>query len=81
MLLNRDLICERLGGCTWRTALSRLHILGLEPRKVGREYYLVEEDLEQAVSGKKEPQPEGRPNWEALNQVRKQGRSKKDKAT
>ncbi|MGK9450331.1 hypothetical protein ACSSZE_03560 [Acidithiobacillus caldus] len=75
MLLNRALICERLGGCTWRTALNRLRILGLEPRKVGREYYLVEEDLEQAVSGKKQQEE---PDFSALERLRQPGRPKKN---
>lgn len=78
MLLTRSLICERLGGCTWKTAQKRLKILGLEPKKVGREYYLVEDDLESAVSGTpKEKTPKVEPDFSALDRIRKQGRPKK----
>ena len=80
MLLTRDLICERLGGCTWRTAHKRLTILGLTPKKVGREYYLLEADLEQAVSGKAVSVPEEpkvEPDFSALDRIRKPGRPKK----
>ncbi len=80
MLLTRDLICERLGGCTWRTAQKRLTILGLTPKKVGREYYLLEADLERAVSGKAAPIPEEpkvEPDFSALDRIRKRGRPRK----
>lgn len=73
MLLNRTLICERLGGCTWKTALKRLEVLGLEPRKVGREAYIVEADLEMAISGKKRQAPE-EPDFSVLERLPKRGR-------
>lgn len=75
MLLNRALICEYLGGCTWKTALKRLQILGLEPRKLGREYYIVENDLETAISGKNRPSEE--PDFSVLDRLPKRGKPKK----
>ncbi|MCL4525230.1 MAG: hypothetical protein M1492_01810 [Gammaproteobacteria bacterium] len=77
MLLTRALICERLGGCTWKTALKRLEILGLEPRKVGKEVYLVEDDLERAVSGHKRQEPTEEPDFSVLERLRKPGRPKR----
>ncbi|MBU2852961.1 hypothetical protein [Acidithiobacillus ferriphilus] len=76
MLLNRTLICERLGGCTWKTALKRLEVLGLEPRKLGRECYIVEADLEMAISGKKRQAPE-EPDFSVLERLPKRGRPPK----
>ena len=74
MLLTKAMICERLGGCTWRTAQSRLKQLGLEPRKLGRECYLVEEELERAISGT--PKETEEPNWDALRRIAQYTRNK-----
>jgi hypothetical protein len=71
MLLNRDLICRHLGGCTWRTAKRRLRDLGIQPKRAGREVYITDDQLAEAVSGHSDREPANIPNWAAMRKMRK----------
>ncbi|MBU2788597.1 hypothetical protein HFQ13_10385 [Acidithiobacillus sp. VAN18-1] len=71
MLLTRDMIREKLGGCSWPTALRRLRALGIEPKRAGREAYITDDQLESAINGgdRQKHQEVTGPNWSALEQA------------
>lgn len=66
MLLGRKQICDALGYVTWRTAKRRLAALGITPRKAGREVYITDAQLEQAIQGWPGEKPRVTPNWDGI---------------
>lgn len=66
MLLGRQQICDALGHVTWRTAKRRLAALGITPRKAGREAYITDAQLEQAIQGTPGETPRAAPNWDGI---------------
>ncbi len=70
-LLNRELICQRLGGCSWRTAKRRLQDLGIQPKQAGREVYITDDQLAEAVSGQVHHETANIPDWTAMQKMRK----------
>lgn len=66
MLLGRKQICEALGHVTWRTAKRRLAALGITPRQAGREAYITDTQLEQAIQGQTSQSKPREPNWDGI---------------